>query len=199
MSRNSSRPPHPTAWSRSTSTTRRHSTIPFAYPRFSALPLFTEHFAKILDGNTPVAVASPDVGGIKRAQLFREQLEHRLQREIDLLFVEKRRALGVVSGGTVCGDPGGKTVIVVDDLCASGGTLLRAARALREAGATEVHVAFTHAPSPAGLQALAGSRDIADIVLTDSVGAALAAIPTAVRQRLRILGIAPLLAQVITR
>jgi ribose-phosphate pyrophosphokinase len=165
----------------------------------SALSMFTDQIAKSVAAGTPVAIASPDVGGIKRAQLLREQLERRLERSVDLLFVEKRRALGVVSGGAVCGEPGGKTVIVVDDLCASGGTLLRAARALREAGASQVHVAFTHAPSPAGLSALAASPDIGDIMLTDSVGAALAAVPTPARQRLRVLGVAPLLAQAITR
>lgn len=165
----------------------------------SALPLFGDHFAATLPVNAAVAVASPDVGGIKRAQLLRELLERRLERPVELVFVEKRRALGVVSGGTVCGDPGGRIVIVLDDLCASGGTLLRASRALHEAGAADVQVAFTHSPSPAGLSALAGSRDISDIVLTDSVGPALAAVPATVRKRLRILGIAPLLAQAITR
>jgi ribose-phosphate pyrophosphokinase len=98
----------------------------------TALPMFTEQIAKTIPPDVPVAVASPDVGGIKRVQLLREHLERRLERSVDMLFVEKRRALDVVSGGAVCGDPGGRTVIVLDDLCASGGTLLRAARALRE-------------------------------------------------------------------
>ncbi len=83
---------------------------------------------------------------MKRAQVFRELLSKQLGRELDLVFVEKRRAAGVVSGGTVVGSVEGRGVIVLDDLCASGQTLIRAASALRAAGASSVHVAFTHAP-----------------------------------------------------
>ena len=68
----------------------------------SALPMFADHFARHLP-DSPLAVVSPDVGGIKRAQLFRELLEARLGREVELAFIEKRRAAGVVSGGTLVG------------------------------------------------------------------------------------------------
>jgi ribose-phosphate pyrophosphokinase len=49
-------------------------------------------------GERRVVIASPDVGGIKRAQKFREIVNRELGRDIDLAFVEKRRAGGVVSG-----------------------------------------------------------------------------------------------------
>jgi ribose-phosphate pyrophosphokinase len=162
----------------------------------SALPTFAAHVAAHLDAAT-LAVASPDVGGIKRAQLFREQLAARVGRDVDLVFIEKRRALGVVSGGQVVGDVQGRTVIVLDDLCATGGTLIRAATALRVAGATAVHVAVTHAPLPAGLAALQASDTIAGILLTDSVGTALhAGIASA---RTVVLPIAPLYAEALGR
>ena len=50
--------------------------------------------------------------------------------------MEKRRTGSVISGGTVVGNVAGHTVVIIDDLCASGGTLIRAAAALREAGAS---------------------------------------------------------------
>src|SRR5690606_38433340 len=68
----------------------------------SALPMFVRHFADTLP-KCDLAVASPDVGGVKRAQIFRELLTKQIGREIDLVFVEKRRAQKVVSGGTVVG------------------------------------------------------------------------------------------------
>ncbi|HET9473273.1 MAG TPA: ribose-phosphate diphosphokinase [Steroidobacteraceae bacterium] len=165
----------------------------------SAIPLFVDHFARHLADVTALAVASPDVGGVKRAQLFREQLERRLARAVELVFIEKRRVADVVSGGLVVGDCSARTTIILDDLCASGGTLIRASAALRAAGAREVHAAFTHAPLPEGLSALAACGDLAQVVLTDSVGTPLAQLPAAVAHRLTVLGIAPLFGAVISR
>lgn len=115
-------------------------------------------------------MASPDIDGIKRAQLFREMLERKTGKDVELAFVEKRRDSGVVTGGAIVGDVSGRAVIVLDDLCASGGTLTRAASALRSAGATSVYAAVTHIPIEAGVAALAASDHIAQIVTTDSVG-----------------------------
>jgi ribose-phosphate pyrophosphokinase len=162
----------------------------------SALPLFAAYVSERL-GDATLAVASPDVGGVKRAQLFREQLAARLGREVELLFIEKRRAQGRVSGGQVVGDARERTVIVLDDLCATGGTLQRAAAALRAAGARAVHAAFTHAPHAAGLAALAATAQIGEIILTDSVGRL--ELPPQVSARMTILHIAPLLAEAVAR
>jgi ribose-phosphate pyrophosphokinase len=135
----------------------------------SALPTFAEYLAAGA-GDTDFAVASPDVGGIKRAQLLRELLQRRLAREVELVFVEKRRAGGIVSGGQVVGDVTGKRVIIIDDLCATGGTLLRAATALHEAGARDLRIAVTHVPHAVGIAKVAASPLINGIATTDSVG-----------------------------
>jgi ribose-phosphate pyrophosphokinase len=135
----------------------------------SALPMMAAHFTQHLP-HGKLAVASPDIGGIKRAQLFRELLERKTGNEVELVFVEKRRAGGVISGGTVIGDASGRAVIVLDDLCASGATLIKAAKALHAAGAASVHASVTHCPIEAGLAALAAAAEIAQVVVTDSVG-----------------------------
>lgn len=159
----------------------------------SALPMFVRHIADRLPADN-LAVASPDVGGVKRAQIFRELLAKQIGREVDLVFVEKRRAEGVVSGGTVVGAIAGRTVIVLDDLCASGKTLIRAASSLREAGAAAVHVAFTHAPLARGVEAVCQCADIASVVTTDS-----AAPTVAPNSRLTELHVAPLFAEAVSR
>lgn len=165
----------------------------------SALPSFAEHFAATLPADARIAVASPDVGGVKRAQLFREQLERRLQREVELAFIEKRRALGVVSGGTVVGEVAGRAVLVIDDLCASGGTLVRTAASLHAAGAAAVHVAVTHAPYPPGLHALAVAPHLDEIVITDSAGAAMQSVALEIGSRLRVISVAALLGEALAR
>jgi ribose-phosphate pyrophosphokinase len=164
----------------------------------SALPMMADHFASHLPG-TDLVVVSPDIGGIKRAQLFQETLEKRTGREVELAFIEKRRSAGVVSGGTLVGNPSGRTVIVLDDLCATGGTLLRAAQVCVRAGATAVHVAVTHVPLASGVGALLAAEHIGGIVTTDSVGTLP---PTSLGTnagKLVILPIAPLVGQVLRR
>jgi ribose-phosphate pyrophosphokinase len=165
---------------------------------FSATTLFVHHFATRC-AHEDLAVVSPDVGGIKRVQIFRELLQDELQREVPLLFVEKRRTGGVVSGGTVVGEAMGRTVIVLDDLCASGGTLIRAATTLRQAGALQVHVAFTHAPLPRGLAALEAANAISEIVLTDSVGNTLVGADGNGTTKATVLSVAPLLGSALGR
>jgi ribose-phosphate pyrophosphokinase len=163
----------------------------------SALPMFAAHFAARPSAGDLV-VASPDVGGIKRAQIFREQLGALLARELELVFVEKRRAQGVVSGGAIAGEVAGRHVVLIDDLCATGGTLIRAAEALRSAGARTVHAAVTHVPLPAGLEALLSAASIGGVVTTDSVGE-VAQVPASRYPKLEVLPIGPLFGQAVAR
>jgi ribose-phosphate pyrophosphokinase len=165
----------------------------------SALPMMADHFVRHL-GTAMITVVSPDVGGIKRVQLFRELLQHRLGREVEMAFIEKRRALDVVSGGTLVGDVSHRHVIVLDDLCASGGTLIRAADICRRAGAAAVHAAVTHAPLPAGLTAVLVAPSLASVVVTDSVGPAPAAARTSGDPvKLTVLSVGPLFGQALRR
>jgi len=108
-----------------------------------AIPLFVEHFAGLLR-HERLAVVSPDIGGAKRAEEFRRALAAELRGEPTAAFVEKRRALGVVSGQLLVGEVQDRAVIIFDDLISTGNTLLRAARSCRDAGATRIFAAATH-------------------------------------------------------
>lgn len=105
--------------------------------------LFIAHLMPSLGGG-PLVVASPDPGGVKRAQLFREMLEAMAGRPAGAAFMEKRRSAGVVSGNLLVGEVAGATALVVDDLISSGGTMLRAAEALRSGGAAQVIALAAH-------------------------------------------------------
>lgn len=169
--------------------------IPFDH--LTALPMLADHFAKRLPPGR-LAVASPDIGGIKRAQIFRELLAARVQWPVELIFAEKRRASGVVSSAGLVGDPAGQHVIIVDDLCATGGTVLSAAAMCRTAGALAVHVGVTHAPLTEGLDNLIAADSINEIVTTDSVGSVHRPSADPAR-KLVTLCLAPLLGQALRR
>lgn len=110
----------------------------------TAHALFAERLAGDLRGEE-VVVASPDVGGIKRAERYRQALARRLEAEPGSAFVDKRRSGGVVTGEAVVGEVRGRTVLFVDDMICAGTTLARAAEACRKAGARRVLAAAAHA------------------------------------------------------
>lgn len=159
----------------------------------SALPMMADHFATRL-ADADFVVVSPDVGGIKRAQLFQEFLQARTARPVELAFIEKRRAAGAVATGRIVGEARGRRALIVDDLCATGGTLIRAADRCVDAGASSVHVAVTHVPLAAGVAAILKSPSITDAVVTDSVGVA-----PLIDRKLITLSVAPLLGQAVSR
>lgn len=71
-------------------------------------------------GECELVVASPDPGGIKRAQLWREAVESRTHRPTGFAMLDKRRRGGDMEGTfAVCGEVRDATVLLVDDLIAS--------------------------------------------------------------------------------
>jgi ribose-phosphate pyrophosphokinase len=143
-------------------------------------------------GNDPVVVASPDPGGVKRAQLFREALVPALGRDCASAYLEKRRAGGVVSGDLLAGDVRGATVVLVDDLISTGGTLARAARTCMASGARRVIACAAHGVFAPGAEAALLDSALAEVIVTDSVGPA--ALPAPAQARLHVVPASPQLA-----
>ncbi|AZT83856.1 ribose-phosphate pyrophosphokinase [Marinobacter sp. NP-4(2019)] len=120
-----------------------------------------------------ITIASPDVGGIKRAELFRESLERRLERPVGSAFMEKHRSRGEVSGSAVVGDILNRTVLILDDLIAGGGTMQRAAEAFREKGADEVIAIATHGVFTRDAEDKLASPALSRVILGNTVVPAL--------------------------
>lgn len=85
-------------------------------------------------------VVSPDVGGVVRARAMAKRLG-----DVDLAIIDKRRPQANVSQVMhIIGDVEGQRCILVDDIVDTAGTLCKAADALKEKGAKEVHAYITH-------------------------------------------------------
>jgi ribose-phosphate pyrophosphokinase len=131
-------------------------------------PLFVDHVKSTLS-DAKLAIISPDAGGMKRAELLRENLEHALGRPVGKGLAEKHRSAGVVSGDLFAGDVVGATALIVDDLISTGGTLLRTARSARSAGAKSVIALVTHGLFMAGSSDVLADPALDQIVTTDAV------------------------------
>ncbi|GAA5524570.1 ribose-phosphate pyrophosphokinase [Microbulbifer aestuariivivens] len=159
-----------------------------------AQPLFVDFAAgRLRHEKRPLVVASPDVGGVKRAEALRLALGERLGREIGRAFVEKYRSGGQLSGGTLAGDVRGAAVLVIDDLISGGGTIERATAALRNAGAARILVAASHGQFGGDARKRLGALSLDEIAVTDTLPQGLSA------DGIVVLSCAPLLAEAIRR
>jgi ribose-phosphate pyrophosphokinase len=162
----------------------------------TATPLFVDHIRTL--GDEGLCVVSPDTGGAKRAELLRETLEAACGRPVAKAFADKHRSAGVVSGDLFVGDVAGRTALIVDDLISTGGTLLRAARAARKAGARRVLALVTHGLFMPGAAEVLADPAIDRLIVTGTVPPFRLG-PKAAWSKLEILPAAPLLAEAIAR
>jgi len=160
-----------------------------------ARELFAAHVAKAL-GSEPVAVVSPDLGGAKRAERFRESLASRLGHPVPGALIEKYRSEDVVSGEGVVGDVTGRTAILIDDMISGGGTVVRAARACRANGARSVWAVVTHPVFTPDADGVLADEALDRIVTLDAIPTDRIRSPR-VRDKLLYLDASPLFADVI--
>jgi len=137
-------------------------------------------------------VVSPDVGGVVRARSLAKRLDN-----APLAIVDKRREkAGESEVMNIIGQVEGRFCILIDDIVDSAGTLCNAAAALKASGAEDVVAYCTHGVLSGGAVARVEGSELAELVITDSIGnhAVIADSP-----RIRHLTIAPLLAEAIRR
>jgi len=160
-----------------------------------AKKLFVDYFSA-QEGGSEQVVISPDVGGVKRAELFRQALQARLGTPVGSGFMEKQRSAGVVSGETLVGNVKGKAVIILDDLISSGGTIARTVKTCHQAGARHISAAASHGLFVANADETLADSALDELVVTNTVPA-FRLHSESIKAKLVILNVAPLFGEAI--
>jgi ribose-phosphate pyrophosphokinase len=124
--------------------------------------IFTEYLRKMEIPN--LAVASPDVGGIKMARSYAKRLG------ADLVLIDKRRPKpNEAEVMNIIGEVEGKNILIVDDLIDTAGTFVNAVKALRDNGARTVYGACTHPILSGPAVQRLDKTDLTQLWVTDSL------------------------------
>ncbi|MFM1920104.1 MAG: hypothetical protein RLZZ303_1738 [Candidatus Hydrogenedentota bacterium] len=136
-------------------------------------------------------VVSPDMGSVKRAREFADRLG------VPMAIVDKRRPRdNVAEVMNIIGEVDGKNCVLLDDMIDTGGTLCKAAEALKARGAVSVKAFATHPVfSGKALENIANS-ELEEVIVCDSIplSETAMAIP-----KIKQLSLAPLIAEAIRR
>jgi ribose-phosphate pyrophosphokinase len=148
-----------------------------------------QHIEATVD-KTDLVVVSPDMGRVRVADVWSDKLD------VPLAIIHKRRDPKVANQVTVheiVGAVEGRMCLLVDDMIDTGGTIVKAAKALKDNGATGVIVAATHAVfSHPAIERL-DAPFIDRVIVTDTLP-----LPPEKRfEKLEVLSIAPLIARAI--
>ncbi|MEX1078463.1 MAG: ribose-phosphate diphosphokinase [Homoserinimonas sp.] len=151
-----------------------------------AMPVLLKYFQEKLDAST-LTIVSPDMGRVRVADIWSDRMG------APLAIIHKRRDPKVanqVSVHEIVGEVAGRTCLLVDDMIDTGRTIAKAAEALKDAGATNVVVAATHAVFSDPASTVLNSDFIDEVVVTDTLP-----LPEEKRfEKLTVLPIAPLIA-----
>ena len=156
----------------------------------SAGPVLTKWFRSLKLSN--VVFVSPDVGNVKRAQVYANQLGG------EICIIDKRRKSGSeTEAAHIIGDVEGKNVIMVDDMITTAGTMTEAVRIVRENGAADIYICATHAVfAPPAIERLAKCA-FTKIAVTNTIPIGNRA--EAIKDRLVVLDVAEVLGEAIHR
>ncbi len=155
-----------------------------------AAPTFARDIQERFE-TSKVVVVSPDVGGVVRARALAKRIG------CPIAICDKRRErAGESQVMNVIGDVAGMRCILIDDIVDSGGTLVNAANALLETGAADVYAYITHGVLSGGAVSKITNSRLKQLVITDSIQPTE---PVKAAGNIRLLSIAPLLAEGIAR
>jgi ribose-phosphate pyrophosphokinase len=139
-------------------------------------------------------VVSADLGFAKKARNFAEKMQ------VPLAFIEKRRVSNDAKAKalTLIGDVRGRDVVLVDDEVDTGGSMVEAVNTIKANGGRDIYMVFVHPVLSADAANRIAALDVKQFITTDTI-----CIPDEkvdlFQNRLKILSIAPLLAEVILR
>jgi ribose-phosphate pyrophosphokinase len=155
-----------------------------------AAPVIVRSIKERFDPNS-ITVVSPDVGGVVRARNVAQRIG------APIAIVDKRRERpGESEVMSVIGNVTGRSCILIDDIVDSGGTLVNAAGALLERGASDVCAYITHGVLSPGATDRIKNSVLKSLLITDSIRPTEAALST---PNIGILTVAPLIGEAIAR
>ncbi len=135
-------------------------------------------------------VVSPDVGGIKMARAYAKRFG------AGLAIVDKRRTTPESTEVMhILGEIKGRECLLVDDLIATGSSIVEAAGALKRAGATAVYACVTHPILSGAALSHIGSSPLKELIVTNTIPLA----PEKRHPKITVLSVASLLADAIQR
>lgn len=115
-------------------------------------------------------VASPDVGGSKRAATFAKKLHGLTEREVPMVICYKQREIfNQVSEIRVLGDVYGKDVVICDDMADTAGTLCKAAEIMKKSGAKSVRAVVSHGIMSGPACERIENSELEQLIFTDSL------------------------------
>ena len=136
--------------------------IPF--DNIYASPVFLDYIQKEIDQSNLMMV-SPDAGGVERVRWYAKKLH------TDIAMIDKRRTSpNIAKAMNVVGDVSGKDVCIIDDIIDTSGTLVEAAKSLREHGARKIYAFATHGifSGPAA-ERIRDCKELEAVIVTDTI------------------------------
>jgi len=121
------------------------------------------HYIKSLN-LTNLTIASPDVGGSKRANAYAKYLNADM-----VICYKKRLVANKVDEMKIIGDVSGKDIVLVDDMIDTGGTLVKAANMMIDSGAKSVRAVCTHAVLSGEAYDNIENSLIEELIITDTL------------------------------
>ena len=111
-----------------------------------------------------LTIASPDMGGSKRAYAYAKTLES----DVVVCYKQRQKA-NVISHMELIGNVTGKNVVLVDDMVDTAGTLTKAADVMMERGAKSVRAICTHAILSGKAYERINNSQLLELIVTDSI------------------------------
>ena len=155
-----------------------------------ATPIFARHINKNIKTNNLICVA-PDVGGVERTRALSRRIN------VGIAIIDKRRPTpGKSEVMNIVGNVKNKTCVIVDDIIDSGGTIVNAAKALKDKGAKEIYVYITHAVLSGSAVDKIKKSQIKKLIITDTIDNSK---KIQISKKIEVISIAPMMSEAIKR
>ncbi|MBC7326777.1 ribose-phosphate pyrophosphokinase [bacterium] len=157
--------------------------------QLTAVPILAEYFRSLGLSDNEVVVVSPDVGGVARARHFAELLGAPLA-----IIAKRRPEPNRAEAMEIIGDVKGKIAIMVDDIVDTAGSLMKGIEAMFERGVRKVYGCCTHPVLSGEAVKRIEEGNLEELVVTDTIP-----LRDKRSEKIKVLSIAPLLAEAILR